>query len=127
MMRNLALWTVAVIVNPLRIFASGTRVSAIRVGWRCTTVGPRSCSLYQDALSRPLPTADSSSWLSAFCYHSEQETSVAAQHNRLIAARHWNALRPFLTHLTPTPEVVCAERRFRQHRKPTVLHEKNAD
>jgi hypothetical protein len=25
------------------------------------------------------------------------------------------------------PEVVCAERRFRQHRKPTVLHEKNAD
>jgi hypothetical protein len=59
--------------------------------------------------------------------YSEQETSVAAQHNRLIAARHWNALRPFLTHLTPTPEVVCAERRFRQHRKPTVLHEKNAD
>jgi len=56
------------------------------------------------------------------CFDSKQETSSRRRPNWPHIAGHWSALQPFLTHLTPTARVVCAERRFRMPRKPTVLH-----
>jgi hypothetical protein len=72
----------------------------------------RSSSLYQDASSRPLPTADSSFTLYFHYYRKEQGDVRRVQHNRLIAARHWNALRPPDAPDTDPEVVGAAERRL---------------